>query len=148
MPSNVKAYLYSIINDMKRELLEWQRLAQVNLSLGDFSAYLNCTKKILELADKTADAENYAEMNEYKLQVYENISKNLYNYIPDKSFDIAELTLKNLEKSSDKENLILLCNKMVQGNLTAGNYMKALALTHKVLSLIPPASLNPEMLYD
>lgn len=32
---------------------------------------------------------------------------------------------------------------MINGSLYAGNYTHALELTHKVLSLIPPSSLNP-----
>ena len=144
MPSPVKAYLYDLLGDTEYERAEWESLAQVNLSLGDFSAYLNCTQKILELLDKNADPNSQNAIEEYKLQLYENISNNLYDYVPDKTSDIAEITLKNLEKAKDAEKTIKLCNKMIQGNLITGNYTHALELTHKVLSLLPPSSLSPD----
>ena len=144
MPSPVKAYLYDLLGDTEYERAEWESLAQVNLSLGDFSAYLNCTQKILELLDKNADPNSQNAIEEYKLQLYENISNNLYDYVPDKTSDIAEITLKNLEKAKDAEKTIKLCNKMIQGNLITGNYTHALELTHKVLSLLPSSSLSPD----
>ncbi len=144
MPSPVKAYLYSILGDSASEQREWELLAQVNLSLGDFSSYLNCTAKILELLEASLTEENSESIENYKLQLYENISNNLYEYVPEKTSDIAELTLKNLEASNEVDKTIMLCNKMIQGNLIDGNYFHALELTHKVLSLLPPASLNPD----
>lgn len=143
MPSPVKAYLYGLLEDYDNERLQWEQLAQVNLSLGDFSSYLNCTNKILQILDKNNDPERQEEIDTYKLQLYENISNNLYEYVPDKTAEIAEVTLKNMEKSTDVEKIIVLCNKMINGSLYAGNYTHALELTHKVLSLIPPSSLNP-----
>lgn len=143
MPSPVKAYLYGLLEDYDNERLQWEQLAQVNLSLGDFSSYLNCTNKILQILDKNTDPDRQEEIDTYKLQLYENISNNLYEYVPDKTSEIAEVTLKNLEKSTDVEKIIVLCNKMINGSLYAGNYTHALELTHKVLSLIPPSSLNP-----
>ncbi len=143
MPSPVKAYLYGLLEDYDNERLQWEQLAQVNLSLGDFSSYLNCTNKILQILDKNNDPEHQEEIDTYKLQLYENISNNLYEYVPDKTAEIAEVTLKNMEKSTDIDKIIVLCNKMINGSLYAGNYTHALELTHKVLSLLPPSSLNP-----
>lgn len=143
MPSPVKAYLYGLLGDENNERMQWEQLADINLSLGDFSSYLNCTNKILELLDKNTDPEQVENIENYKLHLYEDISNNLYDYVPDKTSDIAEITLKNLEKSTDTDRIILLCNKMINGSLIAGNYNHALELTHKVLSLLPPSSLNP-----
>ncbi len=143
MPSPVKAYLYGLLEDYDNERMQWEQLAQVNLSLGDFSSYLNCTNKILQILDKNDDPERQEEIDTYKLQLYENISNNLYEYVPDKTAEIAEVTLKNMEKSTDIDKIIVLCNKMINGSLYAGNYTHALELTHKVLSLLPPSSLNP-----
>ena len=143
MPSPVKAYLYGLLEDYDNERLQWEQLAQVNLSLGDFSSYLNCTNKILQILDKNNDPERQEEIDTYKLQLYENISNNLYEYVPDKTAEIAEVTLKNMEKSTDIDKIIVLCNKMINGSLYAGNYKHAIELTHKVLSLLPPSSLNP-----
>lgn len=143
MPSPVKAYLYALLDDIDDERIQWEQLADINLSLGDFSAYLNCTNKILDLLSKNDDPEQVDSIEHYKQHLYENISNNLYDYVPDKTSDIAEVTLKNLEKTTDTDKIILLCNKMINGSLFVGNYNHALELTHKVLSLLPPSSLNP-----
>lgn len=143
MPSPVKAYLYSLLEDIDNEREQWEQLAEVALSLGDFSAYLNCTDKILELLDKNTNPEQQERLEEYKQNLYKNISQNLYDYVPEKTSSIALKALVNLEKSKDSEQIILLCNKMINGALFMGNYNHALELTHKVLSLLPPSSLNP-----
>ena len=143
MPSPVKAYLYGLLEDFDNERNQWEQLAEINLSLGDFSSYLNCTHKILEILDKNDDPEKEEDIKTYKRNLYENISNNLYDYVPDRTADIAEATLENLEKTSDTDKIIMLCNKMINGALYAGNYNHALELTHKVLSLLPPSSLNP-----
>lgn len=144
MPSPVKAYLYSLIKEDKKEFKEWEDLARINLSMGDFSAYLNCANKILNLLDKIFDEEEQEFVENYKLQLYENISTNLYEYVPEDTFDIAEITLQNLEKTTNIDKIVLLCNKMIQGCLVVGNFTHALELTHKVLSLIPTASIDPQ----
>ena len=143
MPSPVKAYLYGLLEDHENERKQWEELAQINLSLGDFSSYLNCTNKILQLLDLNDDPEQKEALTEYKLNLYEDISNNLYEYVPEKTSEIAEETLKNLEKTKDVEKIIFLCNKMINGALNTGDYNHALELTHKVLSLLPVSSLNP-----
>ena len=143
MPSPVKAYLYGLLGDDDSERIQWEQLAEINLSLGDFSSYLNCTNKILELLSKNTNPEQAEDIEMYKSHLYEDISNNLYDYVPDKTSDIAEITLQNLEKAKDSDKIILLCNKMITGSLIVGNYNHALELTHKVLSLLPPSSLNP-----
>jgi len=140
MPSPVKSYLYTLLSDESNAFLEWEKLAKVNLSLGDFSAYLNCSTEILKLLEQRHGDE---DVEAYKLELYENISDNLYQYVPEKTQDIAELTLKNLEKTTDIEKIIQLCNKMIHGALNSARYTHALCLTHKVLSLVPNASIDP-----
>ena len=51
MPSPEKAYLYSLLDDHSSEFQEWEKLAKINLSLGDFNAYLNCANKILKASN-------------------------------------------------------------------------------------------------
>lgn len=143
MPNPVKAYLYGLLDDQKSEFLEWENLAKINLSMGDFSAYLHCAHRIIELLNKNTDEEKQEEIDKYKLDLYENISNNLYEYLPDKSSDIAEMTLEKLAEAGENDKVVTLCNKMIQGCLTAGNYTHALELTHRVLSLIPNASIDP-----
>ncbi len=145
MPTPVKSYLYGLLSDDSNAFVEWEKLAKINLSLGDFSAYLNCSTEILKLLDsKKVPSDAIEDVEAYKLNLYENISQNLYEYVPEKTQDIAELTLKNLEKTTDIDKIILLCNKMIRGALNSARYTHALCLTHKILSFIPNASLNPE----
>ncbi len=143
MPSPAKAYLYGLLDDTENEKKQWEELSEINLSLGDFSSYLNCTNKILQLLDLNKEPEQQAALSEYKLKLYEDISNNLYEYVPEKTSEIAEETLKNLEKAKDVDKIIFLCNKMINGALDTGDYNHALELTHKVLSLLPVSSLNP-----
>lgn len=144
MPSPVKSYLYTLLSDESNAFLEWEKLAKVNLSLGDFSSYLNCSTEILKLLEnRKGNLSEDEDIEAYKLNLYENISDNLYQYVPEKTQDIAELTLRNLEKTTDIEKIIKLCNKMIHGALTSAKYTHALCLTHKVLSLVPNASIDP-----
>jgi len=143
MPSPVKAYLYNLLGDEENERQQWEQLAEINLSLGDFSSYVNSAAKIIEILDKNKDEEKAEEIENYKMQLYENISNNLYQYIPEKTQNIAEATLSYIEKTNDNDKIIVLCNKMINGAVQAGNYNHALELIHKVLSILPPSSLNP-----
>ena len=143
MPSPVKSYLYGLLGDTEAQLAEWQKLMQVNLSLGDFNSYLNCANEILKILDKNKDEEKQEEIENYKLELYENISNNLYEYVPEKTQEIAEVTLANLEKTTNIEQIIQLCNKMITGCMAVGDYNHALELMHKVLSLLPGASIDP-----
>ncbi len=143
MPNPTKAYLYKLLEDYDNEFAQWEQLAEIDLSMGDFSAYLNCANRIIELMDAKVNEENFEDIEKYKTDLYDKISHNLYEYIPDKTSDIAQTTLNNLENTAESEKVIELCNKMILGSLAAGNYHKALELMHKVLSLIPNSSLDP-----
>ena len=143
MPSPTKAYLYGLLEDYKAEFLEWENLAKINLSMGDFNAYINCADKIIEFLDKNTDEEKQEEIEQYKLDLSENIANNMYEYLPNKNSRIAEITLQRLEAAGDNEKIINLCNKMIQGCLNSGNYTHALELTHKILSRLPSGSIDP-----
>lgn len=143
MPSPTKAYLYGLLEDYKSEFLEWENLAKINLSMGDFNSYVNCAEKIIRLLDRNRDEEKQEEIDNYKLDLFENISQNLYEYLPDKTSGIAEATLERLESAGDDEKVITLCGKMIQGCLACGNYLHALELTHKILSRIQSSSIDP-----
>ena len=143
MPSPEKAYLYRLLKDYKSEFVEWEKLAKINLSLGDFNAYLNCADKILEILDMNNDENAQEDIEQYKLELYENIAQNMFDFVPSKTFTIAEKTLKYLEKTTDSEKIINLCNKLIQSCMQDGRFIHALELTHKVLSFLPNCSIDP-----
>ena len=143
MPSPEKAYLYRLIKDYKSEFKEWENLAQINLVFKDYNAYLNCADKILKILDLNTDLEAQEDIDKYKLMLYENIAQNMYDYIPENTVIIADKTLQYLEKTKSPENIINLCNKMIQSAMRDGHYMRALELTHKVLSYLPNCSIDP-----
>lgn len=143
MPCPEKAYLYHLLKDYKSEFIEWEKLAKINLSLGDFNSYLNCADQILQILELNKDDEAQEDIDNYKLDLYENIAQNMFDFVPQKTFKIAEKTLLNLEKTTETEKIITLCNKLIQSSMQTGNYTHALELTHKVLSLLPNCSIDP-----
>ena len=56
MPSPVKAYLYSVCGDGEKVIFEWEKLANINLSMGDFPSYLNCSGKIINSLENSHQA--------------------------------------------------------------------------------------------
>ena len=144
MPSTAEAYLYRLLHEREKEQAEWETLAEVDISLGDFNAFIHCSERIIELLNENNDPDKAEEINEYKMQIYEKISESLFDYIPEQTANIAETTLRTIEKTADTDRIIRLCNKMINGALLAGEYNQALDLMHKVLSLLPPSSINPE----
>ena len=144
MPSPEEAYLYGLLGDIEKERQEWEELAEVDLSLGDFNAFINCTGKIINLLNKDTNPEN-ANINEQKkAELYKRIAENLYDYIPKSSFHIADDTLNHIEKFSDTDKIIQLCNKMINGAIISQDYNYSLELMHKVLSMLPKSSINPQ----
>lgn len=143
MPSPVKAFLYELSDDKEKVIFEWEKLANINLSMGDFSSYLNCSGEILKCLDKYSERWSAEELESYKMSIYENISNNMFEYDPEQTREIAEKTLTNLQKSSNTQNFVSLCTKMIQGSLLHGDYMYALGLTHKVLSVMDQVSIDP-----
>lgn len=143
MPSPTKAYLYGLLEDRKAEFLEWENLAKIDMSMGDFNSYVNCADKIVELLDKNNDEEKQEEIEQYKLDLSQNVANNMYEFLPSKNQKIAESTLQYLENANDAEHIISLCNIMIQGCIAKGNYTYALELTHKILSKLPSGSIDP-----
>lgn len=143
LPTVTEAYLYGLLGDKESQIEEWEQLAEVDLSLGDFSAYVNCSGEIIKLLSENKDIEKADEIEERKAKIYEGISTYLYDYIPNKTSKLADQALRSVEKHSDSEHVIFLCNKMINGALNVGDYTHALELTHKVLSVLPSSSINP-----
>lgn len=143
MPSPEKAKMYEIEDEHKKVISEWENLANLDLSMGDFSAYLNCSAELIKSLDKYEKDWSKEELDQYKSTVYENISNNMFEYDPEQTREIADKTLEDLQKSQDKANFTDLCTKMIQGALNHGEYLYALSLTHKILSVMNDASIDP-----
>lgn len=143
MPSPIKAYLYNLLNDSEHERCQWEQLADISLSLGDFRSYLNSTERVINILDKNVDPDRFAEFQEYKNKLYLDISDHIYDYIPAKTSDVAYATLKHIEQNESAEKIIELCSRMINGALAAGEYNQSLELMHRVLALLPASSLNP-----
>lgn len=143
IPSPTKAYLYNLLGDHVNEFLQWEQLSIINLSLGDFCSYLNCTQRMLELVNQNDKYNLVEDPQVYKDNLYREISDNIFEVIPDKTGDIAENTLQNLERLEEHDKIIELCIKMIKASLNDGDYNKALELMHKVLSMLPNASIDP-----
>lgn len=138
----VEANLYQILVKAKQEFIVWESLLRLNASVGDFSAYFNCSTQVLKLLDEHINESSQQAIDEYKMDIYENISNLLYKYTPNKIHNIAQIILTNLEKTTNDKKIVNLCNKMLQGCLISGNYSYALELVRKILSKFPNASIN------
>ena len=143
MPSPVKAFLYDVSSQSEKVIFEWEKLANINLSMGDFSSYLNCSTQILKTLDKYCSNWSEQELLNYKLSLYENVSNNMFEYDPEKSRELAEITLSSLQKSQKHDSYVSLCTKMIQGAMSHGDYMYAMNLTHSVLSSLDKSSIDP-----
>ena len=143
MPNPVKANLYDILGNGEKAIVEWENLANINLSMGDFASYLNCSAEILKALDKYAQEWPEEELGRYKTVLYENVANNIYEYDPNETRELAEETLKNLQEQKQTEKYINLCTKMIQGAMFHGDYLYAMNLTHNVLSSMEKSSIDP-----
>lgn len=143
MPSAAKAFLYEKLEYHQNVIQEWEKLANLNLSMGDFSAYLNCSGQIINSLDKYQTDWSEEELEQYKTSIYENISTNMFEYDPEQTREIADRTLEDLQKSQDSKSFIDLCSKMILGAMDHGEYQYALSLTHKLLSALAEFSPDP-----
>lgn len=139
-----KIELLRILNLKKEEITNLEKLSLINNSLSDFNAYLNCSDILLQLIEEPSDEALEKAEDEYKAGIYDNISTLLHKFSPDKAHKITQMILNNLEKSTDNEKTVKLCNKMLQGCLVDGTYAYAHELINKILSRFSNASINPE----
>lgn len=143
MPNPMKAYLYELVGDPSKIITEWESLANINLSMGDFSSYMNCSVEILNSLNKYASNWSPESSMQFKQTLYENVSNNMYEYNPNKTQLLAEETLNNLKQKNNIDKYVSFCTKMIQGAMEQGDYQYAMNLTHSVLSLLDNSSINP-----
>lgn len=143
MPSPSKNFIYEKLEDGDNVIFEWEKLANLDLSMGDFASYLNCSGEIIKSLDKYGKNRDKDELQKYKTSVYENIANNMFEYNPDLTREIADKTLNDLQKSENTKNFSDLCMKMIQGAMEHGEYIYALNLTHKILGTMDKVSIDP-----
>lgn len=141
-PHPTKSLLYEILKTEKEQVINWEKLSQLSSSLADFNSYLNCSDNLLKLVDNNIEGLEKSKEN-YKTEIFENVSTLLYKFSPDKAYNITKLILDNLEKSTDNEKIFRLCSKMLEGCLIDGNYSYAFELIYKIFLIFPNASVNP-----
>ncbi len=143
IPSPVKAFIYDLMEEHTAVVEELEKLANLNLSLGDFSSYLNCSTLIIKRLDKYSKDWKPEDLAIYKTSIYENIANNIFDYDPIQIRDIVDQTLDDLQKTSNSKNYTDFCSRMIQGAVDNGEYMYALNLTHKILSVMNGGSIDP-----
>ena len=143
MPNPSKAYLYDKLMQGQKVIFEWEKLANINLSMGDFPSYINCSSKIQQALDKYASNWAPEDLNKYKTVLYNNVANNIFEYNPETSSELAQNALAYLKQQQNQELYINLCTKMIQGAIANGDYMYALNLTHNVLSSLDKSSIDP-----
>lgn len=143
MPAPVKTFLFDKLQMGEQVIFEWEKLANTNLSMGDFASYLNCSHEILTALDKYAQNWSEEDLMKFKFSLYENVSNNLFDYDPEKTRELAEKTLLSIQRSGNSEQYVSLCTRMIQGSIEHGDYMYAMNLTHGVLSSLDKSSIDP-----
>ncbi|MBQ3311325.1 hypothetical protein IJG72_04535 [bacterium] len=139
----ILAKLYNLIGNSKNEFVQWENLSNISLALGDFNAYLNCNMRFLKLLDNNMSENAVKSIEEYKMEVYENITGFLYKHTSDKIANIYQSVFDNLNESMSSKKVINLCNKILQNCLNSGNYTHALQLINTMLSRMDSTEINP-----
>lgn len=143
MPNPSKAYLYDKQSNGEKVIFEWEKLANINLSMGDFPSYLNCSVQIQKTLEKYAKNWSEQDLNKYKTTLYNNVANNMFEYDPSTTRELAQNAVEYISRSQNQELYISLHTKMIQGAMAHGNYMYAMNLTHSVLSSLDKSSINP-----
>ncbi|MBE7712183.1 MAG: zinc ribbon domain-containing protein [Cyanobacteria bacterium SIG26] len=143
IPSSLKAHSFDLLGNGEKVIYEWEKLANISLSMGDISAYLVCSEMILDSLDKYSSIWSPEELAVYKSSLFENVSNNMSVYVPETTKVLAEKTLINLQKSQNIVSYHSLCVKMIQGSIVSGDYLYALNLMHNLLSTMDKSSIDP-----
>lgn len=143
MPAPVKTFFYDLIGDHEKVIFEWENLTNINLAMGDFSSYLNCSNEIMKCLEKYNDTWTEEDLEKYKISLYENVADNMYEYKPSELINIVTKSLDYMKKSGNIDKYVSLCSKMIYGAMNEGDYIYAMDLTHNVLSSLENSSIDP-----
>ena len=131
-------------DNLQNQIKIFEHLSSVTASLGDFSAYLNCSNMLMKLLNQTLTENKDEVLEEQKLKIFENVSNMLNNYTPRKIYGVSKNILSNLEKSDDLTKLVAFSIKMLKTSMTCGNYNYTIELVNKVLAKLHTYSINPD----
>jgi len=143
MPAPVKTFFYDITGEHEKVIFEWENLTNINLSMGDFSSYLNCSNEIMKCLEKYTDTWTSDDLDKYRVSLYENVADNMYDYNPQNDIKIVTKSLEYLKMSGHTDKYVSLCSKMIQGAMHEGEYLYAMDLAHNVLSFLENSSIDP-----
>ena len=143
MPCAEKAFIYQRAENPEQTIAQWENLANLNLSFGDFASYLNCSSEILKTLDTNKQSWDINDYKTYRTALFENVSENIYDYNPEYNTELTQNTLSYLKEKEDKSKYIDLCIRMIQGSMVCGNYIYAKDLMHDVLSQLNGFSIDP-----
>ena len=124
-------------------LLLWKN-SQFAMAAGDYDAYLKNCLGFLSLIEHIENNIPQEDIENNKKEVYENILMSLYNYSPEKIYEIENILLIDAINNDDNERTVKLSNLMLQGALISANYTDALTLLHNILSRMP----NPTLMIE
>lgn len=141
LPVNLK--VYEVLDKDDLYCKTWQDLADVNLLLGDFNAYLNCSMIYLKLIEHDKYRNNPQSIAMCKQIIYDNLASMLYKFVPTKIYSLSKMILENIEQSIDKEKIVPIYSKMLQCCLNTGNYTQASILSNKILMNLQGKTYNP-----
>ncbi len=140
----VLANIYEMTNDLNNAFAQWENLAEINNSLGDYGAYLNCSLRLIKLLSMNTEESNNKQIEEYTLEIYENISNQILKYSPKRISTLIQTIIENIEVAVDDKKIINLCGRIMQGAIISGNYAQALHMAHKILSKMENYGINPQ----
>jgi len=124
-------------------LLLWKN-SQFAMATGDYDAYLKNCLGFLSLIEHIENNIAPEDIENNKKEVYENILMCLYNYSPEKIYEIENVLLIDAINENNNDKIVKLSNLMLQGALISANYTDALTLLHNILSRMP----NPTLMVE
>lgn len=82
--SVITAELHEFAGNHQQVIFDWEKLANINLSMGDFSSYLNCSGQIIKYLNEYSSDWSAEELEKFKSSIYDNIANNMVDYNPEK----------------------------------------------------------------
>jgi hypothetical protein len=129
-----QAILMGKLGAFKEEYLILWKNSIFAIKTGDYDSYLVNCLGFLSLVKHIESNISEEEIEENKKEVYSNILSCLYNYAPEKIYDIENILLRDAFNQNDDEKIVKLSNLMLQGALISSNYGSALELLHNILA--------------